>query len=68
MMVGIDAPIADHDLRFGETGELLDVEQLVAHAGVEALESGKSSASRGRREPRTTARSWRSRIDTEALG
>ena len=31
------APVLDHDARLGQAGELLDVEQLVADAGVEGL-------------------------------
>jgi hypothetical protein len=32
------APVLDHHARLGQTGEPLDVEQLVAYAGVEALD------------------------------
>lgn len=31
-------PVFDHDLGFGEVKELLDVEQFVSDAGVEALD------------------------------
>ena len=37
-VVVVLAPVADHHPRLGQAGELLDVEQLVAHAGVEALD------------------------------
>lgn len=35
--VVLDAPVFDDDLRLGEAGELLDVQQLVAEAAVEGL-------------------------------
>ena len=37
-LVVVLAPVCDHDLRLGQAGELLDVEQLVADAGVEGLD------------------------------
>jgi hypothetical protein len=36
VVVVVLLPVADHHARLGQAGELLDVEQLVADAGVEA--------------------------------
>ena len=48
-LVVVLAPVADHDARLGQAGELLDVEQLVADAGVEATRrTGSATASRAR--------------------
>ena len=37
-LVVVLAPVADHDPRLGQAAELLDVEQLVTHAGVKGLD------------------------------
>ena len=48
-MVVIVAPVGDEDAGFGEAGELLDVEQLVADAAVEGLKrTGSATARRAR--------------------
>jgi len=39
-------PIADDHAGFGEACELLEVEQFVAHAGVEGLHEGGSATAR----------------------
>jgi hypothetical protein len=36
----LSAPVADEDLGFGEAGELLDVEQLLAHPAAVRVDSG----------------------------
>ena len=38
VLVVVLALVLDHHARLGETGELLDVEQLVAHRGVKRLD------------------------------
>ena len=45
--VVLGPPAADNDFGFQERGELLDVEQLVAYAAVEALDEGFSHGEPG---------------------
>jgi len=59
------SPVADHDLGLGQAGELLDVEQLVAYPGVEALdvrvlhgEPGSMHALPAREKRHRSCRAW----------